>query len=111
MNTVQNHLRVNDKVEIIAGKDKGRVGKILKIYAKTNKALVENANMMKKHLKPTPNQAGQILEKEAPIHISNLMLVCPHCTKTVRVGSNVLDDGNKARVCKQCKEAIEPAKA
>lgn len=103
------YLKVNDQVEIIAGKDKGRVGKILKIYKDRNRALVERANMIKRHMKPTAtNQQGQIVEKEASIHVSNLMLVCPKCTKTVRVKKSILDDGTKVRVCKSCAEIIEP---
>ena len=72
-------LRVNDKVEVIAGKDKGRVGKILRIDKDKNRVVVERINMIKKHQKATPSQAGQIIEKEASIHLSNVMLVCPEC--------------------------------
>lgn len=104
-------LRVNDQVEVIAGKDKGRVGKILKIDKQANRAVVERINMIKRHTKPTDaTQAGQIVEKEASIHISNLMLVCPECAKTVRIGKKVLEDGSKVRVCKSCSATIETAK-
>lgn len=104
----RNFLKVNDQVEVIAGKDKGRVGKLIKLIIKTDKAVVERANMIKRHTKPTAtNQQGQIVEKEAPIHVSNLMLVCPKCTKTVRVASKILEDGSKVRVCKKCNENIE----
>lgn len=109
MVTAQNYLKINDQVEIKVGKDKGRVGKIIKIMKKSDRALVERANMMKRHTKPTAeNQQGQIIEREAPIHVSNLRLVCPKCTKTVRVASKTLDDGSKVRVCKKCNETIEP---
>ena len=102
---------MNDQVEVIAGKDKGRVGKILKIYTKNDKALVERINMIKRHTKArAAGQEGQIVEKEAPIHVSNLMLVCPKCTNTVRVANKTLDDGSKVRVCKKCSESVEPAK-
>jgi large subunit ribosomal protein L24 len=108
MQTGRNFLKVNDQVEIIAGKDKGRVGKIIKLVAKSNKAVVERANMIKRHTKPSAsNQQGQIVEKEAPIHVSNLMLVCPKCTKTVRAGNRIMEDGSKVRVCKKCNETIE----
>jgi large subunit ribosomal protein L24 len=104
----QNFLKVNDQVEIISGKDKGRVGKIIKVLNKTDRAVVERANMIKRHTKPTANnQQGQIVEKEAPIHVSNLMIVCPKCTKTGRVGKKFLEDGTKVRVCKNCNESIE----
>ena len=102
---------MNDQVEVIAGKDKGRVGKILKIYTRNDKALVERINMIKRHTKArAAGQEGQIVEKEAPIHVSNLMLVCPKCTNTVRVANKTLDDGSKVRVCKKCSESVEPAK-
>ena len=108
MQTGLNFLKVNDQVEIIAGKDKGRVGKIIKLLVKSNKAVVERANMIKRHTKPSAsNQQGQIVEKEAPIHVSNLMLVCPKCTKTVRAGNRIMEDGSKVRVCKKCNETIE----
>ena len=109
MQTGRNFLKVNDQVEIIAGKDKGRVGKIIRLITKSNKAVVERANMIKRHTKPSAtNQQGQIVEKEAPIHVSNLMLVCPKCTKTVRPAKRILEDGTKVRVCKKCNETIEP---
>jgi large subunit ribosomal protein L24 len=104
-----NYLKVNDQVEVQTGKDKGRVGKILKISKRADKALVERINMIKRHTKPkAANQQGQIVEKEALIHLSNLNLICPKCTKTVRVGRKVLEDGTKARFCKKCSEIIEP---
>ena len=103
-------LRVNDQVEVIAGKDKGRVGKILRIDREANRAFVERINMIKRHMKPTDaSQAGQIIEKEASVHISNLMLICPECAKTVRIGKKILEDGSKVRVCKSCDATIEIA--
>lgn len=111
MQQADNYLKVNDQVEVIAGKDKGRVGKVLRIHKKTARAVVERVNMIKRHTKPqAAGQEGQIIEKEAPIHVSNLMLVCPECAKTVRVARKILDDGTKVRVCKKCSEPIEPKK-
>lgn len=102
------YLKKNDQVEVIAGKDKGRVGKVLTVTPKEDMAVVERINMVKRHTKPTEmNQQGQIVEKEAPIHVSNLQLICPECTKTGRVGKKVLDDGTKVRFCKSCGESIE----
>lgn len=102
------YLKVNDQVEVIAGKDKGRVGKILKVLPKESKAVVERINMIKRHTKPTEmNQQGQIVEKEAAIHVSNLQLICPECTKTGRIGKKILEDGTKVRFCKSCGESIE----
>jgi large subunit ribosomal protein L24 len=107
----KNFLKVNDQVEVITGKDKGRVGKIIRVYRKSDKALVERINMIKRHTKArAEGQEGQIVEKEAPIHISNLMLVCPKCTNTVRVGRKTLEDGTKVRICKKCSESVEPSK-
>ena len=107
----KNHLKVNDQVEVITGKDKGRVGKIIKVYSKSNKALVERINMIKRHTKArAAGQEGQIVEKEAPVHVSNLMLVCPKCTNTVRVAKKTLDDGSKVRICRKCSESVESSK-
>lgn len=107
----QTSLRVNDQVEVIAGKDKGRVGKVLKIDKASNRAVVERINMIKRHTKPTEaTQQGQIVEREASLHISNLMLICPECTKTVRIGKKILDDGSKVRTCKNCGATIETSK-
>jgi len=104
-------LRINDQVEVISGKDKGRVGKILKINNNSNNVVVERINMIKKHMKPTDaSQPGQIIEREAPIDISNLMLICPECAKTVRIGNKILEDGSKIRVCKKCSATIETNK-
>ncbi len=96
-------LRVNDQVEVITGKDRGRVGKILKIDSKNERVTVERINMIKRHMKPVDAQRpGQIVEREASVHISNLMLICPECTKTVRTGKKILEDGGSVRVCKAC---------
>ncbi|THB79454.1 MAG: 50S ribosomal protein L24 [Desulfobulbaceae bacterium] len=102
------YLKADDQVEVIAGKDKGRVGKVLKVFPAENKATVERINMIKRHTKPREmNQQGQIVEREAPIHVSNLQLICPECTQTGRIGKKILDDGTKVRVCKKCGESIE----
>jgi len=107
----KNFLKVNDQVEVITGKDKGRVGKIIKVYKKSDKVLVERINMIKRHMKArAEGQEGQIVDKESPIHVSNLMLVCPKCTNTVRVARKTLDDGSKVRICKKCSESVEPSK-
>jgi len=104
-------LRKNDQVEVIAGKDKGRVGKILKIDRSNNRAVVERINMIKKHQKPVDaQQPGQIIEREASVHISNLMLVCPECANTVRTGKKKLEDGTKVRSCKSCGATLETSK-
>lgn len=102
------YLKADDQVEVIAGKDKGRVGKVLKVFPQENKATVERINMIKRHTKPREmNQQGQIVEREAPIDVSNLQLICPECTQTGRVGKKILEDGTKVRFCKKCGESIE----
>jgi large subunit ribosomal protein L24 len=101
-------IKLSDQVEVIAGKDKGRVGKVIKAFRNEDKVIVEKVNMIKRHTKPSmANQQGGIIEKEAPIEVSNLMLICPKCSKPVRVGVKVLDDSAKVRVCKKCGESVE----
>jgi large subunit ribosomal protein L24 len=102
------YLKKDDQVEVITGKDKGRVGKILRVLKDQDKVVVERINMIKRHTKPTEmNQQGQIVDKEAPIHVSNIQLICPECTKTGRIGKKTLEDGTKVRFCKSCGDAIE----
>ena len=101
-------IKKDDTVLVITGKDKGRVGKVLRVFPDKNSATVERINMIKRHTKAREsNQQGQIVEKEALIHVSNLQLICPECTKTGRVGKRILDDGTKVRFCKHCGESIE----
>lgn len=107
----QTKLRTGDQVEVIAGKDKDRVGKILNIDRKNNAARVEGLNMVTKHIKPRgEGQSGQRTTMEAPIHMSNLMLICPECAKKVRIGYKILEDGVKVRACKNCGATIESTK-
>lgn len=101
-------LRREDTVYVVSGKSRGKTGKILRILTEKNRVLVEKVNMVKKHAKPSKgNPQGGIIEKEASIHISNLMYYCPKCSKPVRLGSKVLKDGKKVRVCKKCNEQID----
>ncbi|MBA3016299.1 MAG: 50S ribosomal protein L24 [Proteobacteria bacterium] len=101
-------VKKDDQVEVLSGKDKGRVGKILRVDPKNNTAIVEKVNVVKRHTKPNPaNQQGGIISKEAMIDLSNLKLICPKCAKTVRLGKKILDDGSKVRVCKKCGESVE----
>lgn len=101
-------IKQNDQIEVIAGKDKGMVGKVIRAYRDKDEVIVEKVNMIKRHTKPNMvNQQGGIVEKEASLHISNVMLLCPKCSKATRVGSKVLDDGAKIRICKKCGESVE----
>lgn len=105
----ENYLKRNDQVEVIAGRDKGRVGKILRVLPTQHRVVVERINVIKRHTKPSmEHQQGGIIEKEAPIHASNVMLICPKCAKASRVGRKTLEDGSKVRVCRRCGETIEP---
>jgi large subunit ribosomal protein L24 len=109
METQKNyHIRKNDSVMVIAGKEKGKTGKVLRVIPKKDRAIVEKLNMVKRHMKPgAQSRQGGILEREAPIHISNLMLLCSKCTDPTKVGYRILDDNRKVRVCKKCDEIID----
>ncbi len=101
-------LKKNDIVEVVAGKDKGKTGKILKVLRDKNQVVVEKINLIKRHTRPSPTTGqGGIVEKEAPLQVSKVMLVCPKCTKTSRFRLTVTADGKKARVCGKCKELID----
>jgi large subunit ribosomal protein L24 len=101
-------LKKNDIVQVIAGKDKGKTGKVMRLVPKKDRAIVEKINMVKRHMKPSQQvRQGGILEKEAPIAISNLMLVCSKCTDPTRVGYKILDDDRKVRFCKKCGEVLD----
>ncbi len=107
MNGLNSNIRKNDLVAVIAGKEKGKTGKVLKILPKSSRVLVEKLNRVKRHQKPTQaNPKGGITEKEAGIHSSNLMLLCQKCNKPVRVAHKEVA-GKKLRVCKKCGEVME----
>jgi large subunit ribosomal protein L24 len=102
------HIKKNDKVMVIAGKEKGKTGKVLKILPKRDRAVVEKVNFIKRHMRPgAHSRQGGIVEKENPINISNLIVVCGKCTDPTRVGRRVLEDGSRVRYCKKCDEIIE----
>ena len=103
------HLKKNDMVYVLSGKDKGKTGKVLKVFPDKKRAIVEGLNNIQKHTKPNPqkNVKGGILPKESPMHISNLMVVCKRCNKRSRVGFSVGPDGQKIRVCRHCKELLD----
>ncbi len=101
-------VRRNDLVMVIAGKDSGKRGKILKVIPKTSAVVVERINIVKRHTRPgRASQQGGIVEKEAPLHISKVMIICSRCDRPVRTGHSFLADGRKVRVCKQCGEAVD----
>lgn len=103
------HIKKNDMVYLLSGKDRGKTGKVLKVFLAKGRAVVEGLNYIQKHTRPNPqkNVKGGILPKESPIHISNLMVVCKRCNKHSRVGFSVMQDGRKVRVCKGCNEVLD----
>lgn len=101
-------LRKDDPVMVMTGKERGKTGKILKVLTEKNRALVEKLNLVKKHSRPTKAAPqGGIIQKEASIHLSNLMYHCGKCGKGVRVGIKILGDGKKVRTCKKCNEILD----
>ena len=100
-------LRKGDNILVIAGKEKGRKGRVDRVLADRNRVVVEGLNMVIRHAKPTQGvrQAGRI-QKESPLHMSNVMLVCNNCNQPTRVSYSSLEDGKKVRVCLRCKETI-----
>jgi large subunit ribosomal protein L24 len=101
-------IKNNDKVVVLAGKEKGKIGTVLKVDSEKGRVLVEKVNMVKRHTRPGGKQAqGGIVEKEAPIQISNLMIMCNKCAEPTRIGKRVLEDGSRVRVCKKCGELLE----
>ena len=108
METQRYRIKKDDKVKVIAGKDKGKMGKVLKILHKKNRVLVENVNMVKRHSKPSSaNRQGGIIDNESAIDISNVALMCSKCLQPGRVKMKLLEDGKKARVCLKCNEMID----
>jgi large subunit ribosomal protein L24 len=102
------HIRKNDRVMVVAGKEKGKLGQVLQVLPEKEKAIVEKLNMVKRHTRPGGKAAqGGIVEKEAPLHVSSLMLVCGKCAEATRVGNKVLEDKSKVRFCKKCGEIMD----
>lgn len=101
-------IKKDDKVKVLTGKDKGKIGKVLKVVKKTNRVVVENINVVKVHQRPTQaNPQGGIVDKAMPINISNLMLMCNSCVKPTRIGIKQLEDGKRVRICKKCDQQID----
>lgn len=101
-------LHSNDNVMVIKGRDRGKQGRVTQVFNKENKVMVEGMNTVTRHAKATGGvRQGGIIQKEMPMRVSNVMLVCPACLKPTRIGYRVLADGTKARVCKRCEEVIE----
>jgi large subunit ribosomal protein L24 len=102
------NIRKNDSVMIIAGRERGKTGKVLKVIPDERRAVIERVNMVKRHTRARgPQQPGGIVEKEAPIHLSNLMVMCDKCNAPVRVGHKIMPDGKKVRLCRRCHELLD----
>jgi large subunit ribosomal protein L24 len=106
---VRIRLRKNDTVEVLTGKDAGKRGKVLRVVPEKNRVLVQGVNFIKRHTRPNPQKQvkGGIVEREAPLHASNLMVVCGECGKRTRIGSTQLEDGRRVRMCRKCKGALD----
>ncbi|MDX2496012.1 MAG: 50S ribosomal protein L24 [Desulfuromusa sp.] len=108
MFTVKLHVKKNDMVKIIAGKEQGKTGKVLRVYPAKGRVVVESLNIIKRHTRPNQlNPEGGIVEKEAPLSLSNVMLVCGSCNQPTRTGIRLLEDGSKTRYCKKCNESVD----
>jgi large subunit ribosomal protein L24 len=103
------HIRKNDQVEVLSGKDRGKRGKVLRIMPARSRAIVERINMLKRHTRPNPqrNIKGGVVEREASLHVSKLMIVCPECNKSTRVHHKTLSDDRKVRTCAACDGVID----
>ncbi|MGB7217304.1 MAG: 50S ribosomal protein L24 [Vicinamibacterales bacterium] len=109
MSRLATPIRKNDTVLLVAGKDRGKRGRVLKIVPETNRLIVEGVNMIKRHTKANPrsNSKGGIIEREALVHASNVQLVCPECGAQTRVGRKILGDGRKVRICRKCEGVVD----
>ncbi|MES0371121.1 MAG: 50S ribosomal protein L24 [Mariprofundaceae bacterium] len=104
---IKSRIRRDDEVVVIAGRDKGARGKVIRVIAADNRVLVNKINMIKRHTRQTQDSAGGIIEKEAPIAISNVQYYCSNCDGGVRLGAKELEDGRKVRTCRKCGEVLD----
>ncbi len=108
VDTVKTKIKKNDIVQVISGKQKGEKGKVLKVDREKGRIFVEKVNVIKRHLRPSAaHRQGGIVEKEGPVNISNVMLLCPKCKLPTKIGTRLLEDGSKVRICKKCDEILD----
>ncbi len=109
MSQLQTPIRKNDSVLVIAGKDRGKRGRVLKVLPARNRVVVEGVNFIKRHTKPNPSRQikGGVVEREASLHASNVQLVCPECGKPTRIGRKELGDGRRVRICRKCEGVVD----
>ena len=104
---VKTRLRRDDEVVVIAGRDKGARGKVIRVMKSDGSVLVSKVNMIKRHTRQTQNSSGGIIEKEAALDVSNVQFFCPKCKAGVRLGVKTLEDGRKVRTCRACGEVLD----
>jgi large subunit ribosomal protein L24 len=109
MSRLATPIRKNDNVVVTTGKDRGKRGRVLRVVPDTNRVIVEGVNVIKRHTKANPqrNIKGGLVEREAPLHASNVQLLCPECGKPTRLGKKILGDGRKVRVCRKCEGVVD----
>jgi len=102
-------VKKNDNVVVTAGRDRGKRGRVLRVVPDKGRVVVEGVNFIKRHTRPNPqkNIKGGIVEREAPLALSNVQLVCPECSNPTRVGRKLLDDGRRVRYCRKCKGVVD----
>jgi large subunit ribosomal protein L24 len=102
-------IRKNDQVKVIAGRDVNKTGRVLRVLREKNRVVVEGVSFLRRHTRanPSKNIKGGIVEKEAPIHVSNVMIVCGACGRATRIGHQVLGDGKKVRICRSCGSSLD----
>ena len=109
MSRLRTPVRKNDNVVVMAGRDRGKRGRVLKVFPDRNRVVVEGVNFIKRHTRPNPraNVKGGIVEREASVHASNVQIVCPECGMPTRIGRQLLGDGRKVRICRKCDGAVD----
>jgi large subunit ribosomal protein L24 len=102
-------IRKNDNVVVVAGRDRGKRGRVLRVIPDKTRVVVEGVNFVKRHTRPNPqrNIKGGIVEREASLHVSNVKLVCPECSEPTRIGRRLLDDGRRVRFCLKCNGVVD----
>lgn len=109
MSRLQTPIRKNDNVVVITGRDRGKRGRVLQLVPAKNRLIVEGVNIVKRHTRPNPRQnvKGGIVEREAPLHASNVQIICPECGAPTRIGKRLLGDGRKVRICRKCDGVVD----
>lgn len=108
MSIVKTHVKKDDMVKIVAGKERGKTGKVLRVFPAKARVVVEGLNQVKRHTRPTQlSPEGGIVEKEAAVSMSNVMLICGSCNQATRTGVRLLEDGTKTRFCKKCNASVD----